>query len=122
MKIIEFRLNNEKVDFMFGDKYIDERKFKIRQDMIIIPDTDKGKTFYCVTNLLSNKTVRLDSKAYIILRHFKNRNILEVQKHLKERHGLNLTLTALKSYLDLFLDLYLFADCLDLYIGRDWIK
>ncbi|MCM8779136.1 MAG: hypothetical protein NC834_05100 [Candidatus Omnitrophica bacterium] len=95
-------------------------KFKIRTGLIITTQNDKAKISYVLTNPLSGNTVRFDAKAYLVLRHFNGkREIPEVQRHLRERHALNLSLTALESYVDLFLDLYLFDhNCLDLYWER----
>ncbi|MCM8766422.1 MAG: hypothetical protein NC920_06275 [Candidatus Omnitrophica bacterium] len=101
-----------------------ERKFRIRKDLVITPLKGRKRRSYRVLNPLAKVSVCFGSLTYTVFQHFfKERNITEVQRHLKERHALNLSLTALESYLDLFLDLYLFEDCWDLYWERlDKIK
>jgi len=99
---------------------MEERRFKIRNNLIITVQADEGETFYTVINPFSGSKARFDAKAYLVLRHFNGRrNIGEVQRHLKQRHGLDLSSKALESYMGLFLDLYLFdADCLGFYWER----
>jgi|GEM_PF-3116677 len=97
---------------------MEKRRFNIRKDLVITIQNIKGRGSYFILNPLTGKTVHFDYKTYLIFRHFNSRNILEVQKHLSEKHNLILSLKALESYLNLYLDLYLFEDCLDLYWER----
>src|SRR3989338_2737455 len=99
---------------------MDEQRFKIWNDLIIAAQVDKGKTFYSVINPFSGSRARFDAKAYLILRHFNGRrDLTELARHLQGRHKLYLSSEALESYVDLFLDAYLF-DCgaLEIYWER----
>lgn len=97
---------------------MEERKFKIRGDLIITTRPEKGKTLYCVLNPLTGESRSFSQKTYAVLRHFNGRTVKETQGHLSDKHRLNLTRKALEGYRDLFLGLYLFEDCGDLYLQR----
>jgi tetratricopeptide (TPR) repeat protein len=85
------------------------RRFKIRQDLKITVNTEKGSPSYAVVNPISGAASHFSPKAYTILRHFNGRrDLAELKRHLQERHELYLSCEALESYIDLFLEAYLF--------------
>ncbi|MCM8763587.1 MAG: hypothetical protein NC927_00650 [Candidatus Omnitrophica bacterium] len=104
---------------MSEEVYIpEERRFKIRGDLIINAINEKKKTGYLIINPLTGETLRLNQRNYLILRHFQGRDITSLRQHLSNKHKIYLTRKALENYRNFFLNHYLFEDCLEIYLQK----